>query len=116
MHEEARDISAAEEQDMESSGDLTTIGDALSKATRALSETQVRKNRTQVEIIQRQDELDQLLRQRNQNVVSRREFENQSVMEYMEIVKKNANMTCENAKIEKKNFAAADGHKRVSTM
>ncbi len=65
VHEEVRDVSAAKKQDLESSGDLTTTRDAVSKATRTLSEAQVRTNRTQVEIIQRQKELDQLLSQRN---------------------------------------------------
>ena len=50
VREETRDESDAEEQDLESSGDLTTTRDGLSKATRTLSEAQVRTNRTQVEI------------------------------------------------------------------
>ena len=101
---EVEEASDAEEQDLESSGDLTITRDALAKATKTLSQAQVRSNRTQVEIIQRQDELDQLLRQWGQSAVSKQDFDShtKSVMEYIDVVKSNAKMTCDNVKIEMK--------------
>ncbi len=58
----------------------------------------------QVEIIQRQDELDQLLRQWGQSAASKQDFDEhtKSVMEYIDVVKSNAKMTCDNVKIEMK--------------
>ncbi len=86
----------------EAAEDLMTTREVLAKAAQSLSASQVLANQNQAEIRKRQEELDLELRRQATNSVSKAEFDDHTrkVLEYMAVVKSNAELKRDNINLE----------------